>query len=159
MANHGFISTRRNLTPEILYDALVGISRERFDGKIEIVRDTGWGWGSCSIRIADDQSCPYWLKSRRKIETAHKCWGSLGWWIQTVFINDLAVRFDGTISDEGVREKWRGRKGKYPTFRKMLQEKLGRSYHTVLSRLATRIANAQSLRWAKQIRPDLEPYF
>jgi hypothetical protein len=45
-------------------------------------------------------------------------------WTQTVVLNELAVLYDGLLSDEGVPDIWKGNARKYPTLS---------SYMTVVS--------------------------
>lgn len=60
---------------------------------------------------------PTWLNTRRSWEIRHSGGGgNFVWWIDSVVTNEVAVRFDGTISDEGVGNKWKGEPGKYKNF-------------------------------------------
>lgn len=114
MANHGFITTKRQLTVEKLKAALDEINKRRFRGLLELPPDGDSGF---VITVKDLVERPIWVASRRKIEIRHSCGGGdFAWWIDAVVLNDLALAFDGVISDEGVGDKWRGVENKYPRY-------------------------------------------
>jgi hypothetical protein len=143
------------LTGEELYAALIEISKARFDGRIAIEKGyEGWGPGGCAIRIFPDHAHPIWLAEPQKIEIRHGGRGSLDWWIESCFINDLAVKLDGVISDDGVEETWRGEPGKYPTFRAYRR----RGMTSRVADLCARVSMAFELREARQSRPDLRKW-
>lgn len=58
---------------------------------------------------------PLWVENVHKIEFRNGL-HNWCWWVQNVIHNELAVLYNGWISDEGVSEKWRGTPNKYPTF-------------------------------------------
>lgn len=120
MANHGFITTKRQLTVEKLKAALDEINKRRFRGLLELPKDGDSGF---VITVKDLVERPIWVASRRKIEIRHGGGGGdFAWWIDAVVLNDLALAFDGVISDEGVGDKWRGVENKYPRYREFREE-------------------------------------
>lgn len=138
MANHGYITTKKHLTTELLTAALNKISRERFGGKIRVEgpfpdAEDNWGHGTHLVHVAEGVSYPVWLSSHRKIEICHGPGTIVYWWVETVIINDLAVAFNGDISDDGVGRMGKGEPGKYPTFTSYLDamriSKPMRQYH------------------------------
>lgn len=108
MANHSFVTTRKKLTEERLSSWTQEIIRERFGDNLSLET----AGGGCQVG-----GCAFWLKSSRTIEFRNPH-GSFSWWVHSVIQNDLALRCDGNIRDEGTGdETWKGTPGKYPTYR------------------------------------------
>jgi hypothetical protein len=53
----------------------------------------------------------FWLKTSKSFEIRHGGGGYFPWWVDSIITNEIALRFDGTISDDGVGEKWKGEEG------------------------------------------------
>lgn len=112
MANHGFVTTRKHLTIEKLGELLREIVDEKLDGKLNVVRSDAQFY----IILQQENWFPIWLRTRNKIEIRHSGRGDVAWWISDLLTNELAIRLDGTISDEGVEERWKGTPNKFDTF-------------------------------------------
>ena len=127
MANHGFVKTRKHMTPEKITLLLETINQAHFKGnlKIEYYHATGkdlksaWGphtWVITYISPIDHQEYAgrvCWLNTRRSFEMRHGGGSDFAWWFDQMVINEVALQFEGMISDDGVGGKWKGKKGHY----------------------------------------------
>ena len=161
MANHGYIALEKPITTKMLHDALVEISKERFDGliKIEAIEDApdGWGHGTNFIHVFKTAGHPIWLRKPNILEIRHDVATQIGWWIESVFINDLAVKFRGVITDDGHGDEMRGEPGKDPT----LEERVRRLFSILPDGKPhphLRFIVAQALWEARAFRPDLKKW-
>lgn len=117
MANHGFLTTKKHLKPDIVDADIREIVSRRFNDKLIVKRDeTYW---TIEPKDNDDYRFEFSINtvSTRKLEFRHPP-SDWAFWAQMVVHNELAVKYDGTISDEGVTEKW-----------KMSPEKLKKYFH------------------------------
>lgn len=155
MANHGFIKTKKPLKPSDLKRLLEEINQERFCGKFKI-SDGGWTEGkSFTVEIVEDSPAThrhFWLASPRKIEHRHGPGGDFCWWVETIFANDMAVKLNGKLSDEGVGGSWPGEPGKWPTMKSYVEEQ----WEHVPDRSVTSKFIKMALNDAAKARPDLE---
>lgn len=141
MANHGFVTTRRILTPEVVDKDIREIVKRRFKDEVEVTLTKHsekpskhpfeghefwdiwalWHFEPKSRAIKEDRrhsfSFETWQMSHRKLEFRHPH-GEWAWWAQMTIQNELAYKYDGTISDEGVEERW-----------KVTPERLKKYYH------------------------------
>lgn len=120
MSNHAFLSVRGRLrsTDKIEAD-LREIVERRFKGFVKVVTHKdreGASWEVCVPELALQCSWYIWRETQRKLETRHSM-GALNWWTQTVVTEELAVLYDGTLSDEGIPDRWKGDASKYPTLK------------------------------------------
>lgn len=125
MANHGFLSFRkkldlpglRDLCQEICNDHLPNFVADLYPENsppIVIVhhkdKDSDEDW---------EHTLGIWFRSPKKIEVRHNP-GDFYWWLNHVIWDNLAIKLNGRISDEGVEGTWAG-EFKYPTFVKFLK--------------------------------------
>lgn len=128
MANHGYVTTRRKLTPEQVDQDIREIVKRRFKGEVEVEyeklsekptkrRSEGWEfwniWASWRFRPKSEElwkkfggEFSTWIMSHRKLEFRHPH-GDWAWWAQMILQDELALKYGGTISDEGVSERWK----------------------------------------------------
>jgi len=107
MANHAFVKLPKPMKNAGLLKMLKTINDKRFGGKLSIEKYSN------GMTI---EELPVWMASPKKVEIRHQLGGDVGWWIDIVVINDIALMTGGEISDEGVKEKkWKGVEGKYPS--------------------------------------------
>jgi len=125
MANHGFVTVRTRLTPERVDKDIKEIVKRRLHDVLKVEGPDlfddkkTYGW-LLSVKGADDWQFSIWLSSPRKLEFRHPR-GDWLWWAQVlVMTEELAVKYNGIVSDEGVSEKWKGDPAKYPTFESWL---------------------------------------
>lgn len=109
MANHGFVTTKKRLTTDILEALVRKVNQDRFAGAMIVSRN--------DRNVVVENGLFLWLASTRKIEIRDQVRGDYGRWIENVVTNDIAIELDGTISSEGIGDKWKGRTGLYPTLR------------------------------------------
>lgn len=122
MSNHGFVTTRRRITTAAAGDAINEIVARRFLGKVECkyaatpASDILAFW---EFTLTGSKLYPFtvWLRTEHKFEFRHPR-DQWSWWAQVCVLTDeIALKFDGTISDEGVGGRWKPTTPtKYPTF-------------------------------------------
>jgi hypothetical protein len=122
MANHGWITARKNLKPQEVLKDLQEINERRFKGLLTIT-ETELGEGGWSIDFNQEgrvglNGFDIWICSPRKLEHRH----ANGWafYLEVVFTNELGAKYDATLSDEGIDDKWKPNPKKYPTYRAWL---------------------------------------
>jgi len=151
MANHTLLTTKRNLTNEILSALLQEINVERFEGKLEI-KQTG---DMFEIIIADGYGRQVWLRSKRTIELRHGAGGDLFHWIAAVFLNDLSLKLKGALCGEFGGSKWQGEPNKYPSLRSWCEESWSMCERSFAEKLIAKYCIWRTLSNAKEDRPDL----
>lgn len=107
MANHGYVTTEQSISYQRLVEMIHEINRDRFDGALPV------DVGKEIVLIANQRQI--WLESPHVIEIRHGGGGDILWWIDSVFTNDLALKVDGVITDDGHGGKTKGEPGKYAT--------------------------------------------
>lgn len=121
MANHGFITSKKNFKKEQVIKDLQEINLRRFDRKLTISSDFDTEWfishGGYGFYI--------WISSPRKLEHRH----ASGWlyYLELVFAEEMGKKYNAIMSDEGSDEKWKPRPEKYPTFKSWLDILYGHS--------------------------------
>jgi len=118
--NNGIVSTKRNLTPKKVQDAMIDICRRCFDGKfaIHLADDAPWlGVFQPGERTDGVPLVGITITSKRRLETRKGGGGDFMAWIETVFQEGIAAAFNGKCGNEGVGERWDPRPDKFPTFR------------------------------------------
>lgn len=125
MANHAYVTTKKKMTPALITEMLNRLNQERFRGilKIEYSDETGnksaWGPHVWLIKIGENGefgSRVCWLNTGRKFEIRHGGGGDFIWWVDISICNEIAVLFNGKISDDGGDGKWDGAPNKYKTW-------------------------------------------
>ena len=115
MANHSFVTTKKWLKPDRVEEDLKYILEKRFGDTISYTRDGDY----FTVGFEYPWRCEFWVENVHKLE-----WRNGGpdwcWWVQCILHNEFALLYNGTISDEGVSEKWKGTQNKYPTFKSYL---------------------------------------
>lgn len=119
MANHGFITAKRAIKPETMAEDIHRICDEFFPGgQVQVEGPTG-PTGYTTITFLDTDAWQYlqfWKASPRMIEHRHST-GDFYWWVESVISHELARRYDGVLSDEGVSDRWEPKpKNEWPTF-------------------------------------------
>lgn len=128
MANHGFVSSKKNLSKEQVLADLQEINQRRFQGLLNI-EDSEWGEnGSWFISyLSPGEMYPngfnIWITSPRKLEHRH----THGWayYLEIAFSSELGAKYGGKISDECCEEKWDPDPEKYPTFKAWIERRYG----------------------------------
>ena len=106
MTNHAFASSQGRLTNEKLKAAVIEIVDRRFPGIFKVEGD---GYleliPNAPIKNDNHSYLSLHLCSQRMIEM-RKSHLPIANWIQSVVQNELAARFKGKCSDEGLSERW-----------------------------------------------------
>lgn len=122
MANHGFLTSRKTFKPDRVFECLNEINQRRFKGTLIISYDKKGSsvdsglWNIAYSKSKHSESFNIWIVNKNKLETRHTQRSDFMWWVKWVLWDELAFSFNGTISDEGIEEKWKGQPNKYPTF-------------------------------------------
>lgn len=119
MANHGFITSKKNFNKEQVRKDLQEINERRFGGLLTI-EDSDWGKnGSWSISYKDDRldyplGFNIWLCSPKKLEHRHS--RGYAYYLEIVFSEEIGAKYNAIISDEGHSDKWKPNPQKYSKF-------------------------------------------
>ena len=110
MGNIFSMSCRKKITSEKLVVQLQEINTRRFLSKFIIKQEENVWYFS----FAKQNLFSLILSSEHKIQTKHarQNWA---FWVQSVFMNELALHYKGRLSDEGIEGSWTGDVKKYPT--------------------------------------------
>ena len=123
MANHGWTKTRKLMKPEQITALIEDLNKRLFKGnlKVEYHKSTKSepGWGPHTWLLSYETGglewarrvC--WLETGRHFEMRHGGGGHFAWWIDSAILNEIAVKFNGTIGDDGISDKWKGVPDKY----------------------------------------------
>jgi len=126
MANHGFVTFKQNVDPAKISALLERLNHEVFKDILKIKFSDNCGpecWGKQVWEISavyNDQTygeriC--WMASPKKFEIRHGGGGDFIWWIDCKITNEIALEFNGTITDEGVDHKIEAKKDWCPTWK------------------------------------------
>jgi len=125
MANHDDVKTKKSMTSRDISAVFEELNKSHFKEQLLFKYSNhednkrAWGPHVWEIIYNGEDCCQgfwsrgktfriCWLNSSRHWEIRHGGGGDFSWWVAAVVINEIAVRFDGIISDE---EK--GKQGKY----------------------------------------------
>lgn len=147
MANHGWVKTRKTMDREKILSMFEEMGSSIFKGgmiaeyndqeQVFVVR-LAYGGNLWARKIC-------WLETSRHFEIRHRSGSAFEWWIDTAILNEVAVRFNGTIGDDGVSDKWKGEAGKYNKFSDYLKLHLGH------------IKNRKMLSWLRCVEYEAAP--
>lgn len=120
MSNHGFVKTRKPITAEKFEELIKDLDNRVFKGHLSPSRyPDGSGWLIAYRSQGKEWTYRlFWLATSRTLETRHSHGDMISWWMCAVIQNEVALQFNGIISDEGIDDKWGGEKGKFDTFQK-----------------------------------------
>ena len=127
MANHGWVTTRQHIRPDVITGMLRQLNAAVFKNNLQIEYrqsppgDTSsWGphtWLLCYVsgeREWARRVC--WLETRQRFEMRHGGGGQFAWWLDTVVLNEVACVYHGKLGDDGIPDRWDGVPGKYYDF-------------------------------------------
>lgn len=124
MANHGYISSKKNLKKDQVYKDLQEINQRRFKGLLNIECAKGWSDNAWEISYHESgekhlKGFTIWISSKRKLEHRHEDFWVF--YLEIVFSHELGFKYNGKISDECCDEKWDPDPNKYPTYKSWLE--------------------------------------
>lgn len=134
MANHGWVKTRKKMKPEQISAMLNELNESLFKGNLEIdyhlstLTEPGWGEHTWELTYKSENKewmhrvC--WLETSRHFEMRHGGGSYFAWWIDTLILNEVAVRFNGTIYDDGGGEKTKGVPNKFNCLKEFMNSML-----------------------------------
>jgi hypothetical protein len=111
MGNITTIKTRRKLKYEDVTADLREINQRRFDGLLDIQEMAPDGWRIGYV----DMYWELWKSPTQKGWLTHKHGRHWLCWVDMVYSNELAIKYNAKVSDEGVEGSWKGEPDKYPT--------------------------------------------
>lgn len=130
MANHGWVKSKKVIPPELISAILDDMNKNLFKGnlKIEYLISTpespNYGEHTWVLRYVSDgqewASRVCWLETPKKFEMRHGGGTKFAWWIDTAILNEVAVKTNGIIGDDGIEEKIKGEPNKYDAFKNYL---------------------------------------
>lgn len=125
MANHGWVKTRKVMKPEQISEIIEKLNKDKFKNLLTVdlhkstPQEPGWGEFTWLIDFyKESRVC--WLNNSRHFEMRHGGGSSLIWWVDSCILNEVALVFNGTIGDEGISDKWKGRENYCPDFKSYL---------------------------------------
>ncbi len=122
MANHMTVKTRKHMKPEDITQILNDLNKSHFKGGLEFEYCEG-GWGDHTWifkyvgndgKECGDRIC--WLNGKQHFEMRHGGGSHFMWWLDCTVCNELGVRFNGMLCDDGDGERRKGVPNKYPEF-------------------------------------------
>lgn len=116
MSNTGHITTKKNLKDAQLLKDVKEIVLRRLGNKIPVKENY-----NIIVGFQYPWNVELWLENKNRIgfSAPYRKWS---WWVRSIIENELAVKYSGWISDEGLEEKWHGEINKYPTFEDYIKE-------------------------------------
>lgn len=107
MSNTAYVTTRKNLKPTDVYEALQEINLQKFEGMLSIKQNSHSSW---NVIVSQDKNNQYgvylWIDSKRKISISHPHGGDWYSWFMCRIQNELGFKFRGVLSDSGIEERW-----------------------------------------------------
>lgn len=119
MGNIATITTRKKITPEMINVEINRIIKERFKNLLKVTMtrysnlpekdsygDWEW-WVNWEFSKMDGNiAFNFAILSYHKMSYKH-AHGDWNWWAQMTLSKELAFKYNGTHSDEGIPEKWK----------------------------------------------------
>lgn len=101
MANHARVKTKKKMTAENVTAVLNSLNERIFKGKFSVEYSCEDGDHIWSITYENYVHRICWLNTSRHFEIRHGCRGQFDWWADFAITNEIAVIFNGTITDDG----------------------------------------------------------
>ena len=118
MSNLAFVSFKKNIDVNFIYEEVCQINKDRFDDLLDIKKDKY----SVSIDIFKTKpehehiyGLDIYFPSKRKISIKHPD-NQYFSYVLIVITGELSSRFNGLNSDESFDETWKSDVSKYPSF-------------------------------------------
>ncbi len=110
MANHGFLTSKKFFKKDKIIIDLKEINKRRFKNFLTI-EETQYGTNGAWFIYCKSKRSEFpigfniWIKSARKIEHRHS--SGFGFYLEEVFTNELGLKYDSILSDEGISDRWK----------------------------------------------------
>jgi len=138
MGNHAFVKKTKGMTPAGITQLLNDLNQSRFYGKLSITMEGENCWIIDLVEKGHEFVHLRCYIENKNFEMCHYHHGSLGWWVDNTIVNEVALKFDGTISDDAGPETWKGRRGFRKTFREHMEAEI-KSYGKYGSKMMFRL--------------------
>lgn len=127
MANHGYVKTRKPMTVEAVHSLVVNLIDSHFKDHVRLVRENNcfvlyYSGPEFDYIKQDNLIRIFWLESPTEFEMRHGGGGNWHWWIDSVILNEIAVEFDGIITDDGIDGSIEHEPNKWPEFKDYNQD-------------------------------------
>lgn len=126
MANHAYVKTKKKMLPEAITALINRLNDTVFKKVLKIecenYRGDSHAWGKYVWNVSYDidgkeaDGRIFWLNNSKSFEIRHGGGWDFIWWIDHVITNEVALIFDGIISDDGGSDDWKGEPNKYSSF-------------------------------------------
>lgn len=119
MSNHGYVKTEKSMSQEKVTKLLNDLNETHFKGNLKIEL--------CEPPNIDEDKLVFWeltyVGNDGKQYGMRQCWlntqksfeirycgpaGDFIWWVGSVITNEIAVQFNGIITDDGFNEEVKG---------------------------------------------------
>ena len=119
------------MMPEQITAILEEMNKTLFKGNLKIEYancvgdDSAWGPHTWILRYVSDNrewaSRVCWLNASKHFEMRHGGGSNFSWWIDGAVLNEVAVRFNGNISDDGAEGELKGVPNKFDSLYEFLE--------------------------------------
>lgn len=132
MANHCKVEAKKRMTSKNVTEVLKSLNEKYFLNNLNILyfdergNKSAYGphvWMIKYISSIDHQDYDgriMWLNNSKSFEIRHGGGSNFIWWIDNVITNEIAIKFDGLIIDDGDGIPKKGDIDKYSTFEKYI---------------------------------------
>lgn len=105
MGNLTFVTTRKKIDPDKITEVLNDMNESYFQNKL-IIDFNGDDKTAWIITYNDNYVRGCMWNRKKKISMKHGTGGYFYYWIHCVAMNQLALAFNGKLSDEGIDGSW-----------------------------------------------------
>lgn len=132
MANSGWVKTRKKMNSQQISAIIDEMNASLFKGNLLIKyqqstkENPSYGPHTWLLsyrsegQVWANRVC--WLETDRQFIMSHGGGGgNFAWWIDGAILNEIAIKFNGTIGDEGISEKWKGVPNRFDDFQNFLK--------------------------------------
>lgn len=121
MANRGFVKCRKVITVDSVNEILEEINKNTFKNKLNIVNENNF-WDVSYKNSKFNFRRSFWLETKRTFEISHGGSGlDVAWWFDFYLSNQIALKFNGKITDEGVSDVILPR-ANFPNLKKYIED-------------------------------------
>jgi len=123
MSNHAYVKTKLKMSPEKITSLVEHLNNTIFKNCLKIEHGKGgWGKYTWQVSVLPDEATElneriFWINDSKHFEIRHGGGGNFIWWIDTIITNEIALKFNGIITDDGHGDKVKPER-KYNSFRK-----------------------------------------
>lgn len=132
MANHGYVNTKLKLTPEAVSEVIEELNQRLFKGNLKVEYiistkdDPSWGKYTWMLSYESERQvwaeriC--WFDRSNRFEMRHGGGSNFAWWVDSAILNEIAVKFNGKVRDDGHEGVIHSEAGKYDNAHLFLEQ-------------------------------------